>query len=100
MLLISIYDCSFDPGSWGYEQLDAHTYADWKIDYLKYDNCGGFESMQNAPEVRFGIMRDALALSGRKIFYSLCEWGFQFPWFWADRGLRTLIHYCPFHAEH
>lgn len=30
-------------------------------------------------------MRNALLNSGRDIFYSLCQWGNQFPWFWADQ---------------
>lgn len=30
-------------------------------------------------------MADALKNSGREIFYSLCQWGNQFPWFWADQ---------------
>ena len=30
-----ILTCTFEPGSWGYEELDAQTYADWGIDYLK-----------------------------------------------------------------
>lgn len=80
-----IHDCGFAPGSWGYEELDAATYAEWEVDYLKYDNCGGFAANVESPQVRFGIMRDALRNSGREIFYSLCQWGHQFPWFWADR---------------
>ena len=27
------------PASLGYETIDAETYASWKVDYLKYDNC-------------------------------------------------------------
>lgn len=27
------------PGSLGYEDQDAKTFASWGIDYLKYDNC-------------------------------------------------------------
>lgn len=81
----SIYDCGFYPGSWGYEELDAQTYAQWGVDYLKYDNCGSFEAGTVSPPERFGIMRDALLRSGRDIFYSLCEWGHQLPWYWADQ---------------
>ncbi|KAK7711099.1 hypothetical protein SLS57_008189 [Botryosphaeria dothidea] len=29
-----IHDCGFSPGSWGYEELDAATYAEWTVDYL------------------------------------------------------------------
>ncbi|KAH8679608.1 glycoside hydrolase family 27 protein [Tricladium varicosporioides] len=80
-----IYDCAFFPGSWGNEELDANTYASWGIDYLKYDNCGGFQAGTQSPAERFSIMGNALKNTGRDIFYSLCQWGNQFPWFWADQ---------------
>ncbi|KAF9886485.1 hypothetical protein FE257_011392 [Aspergillus nanangensis] len=32
--------CAGYPASLGYEQVDAETFAEWGIDYLKYDNCG------------------------------------------------------------
>lgn len=31
--------CGGYPGSFGYEQIDAETFAEWGVDYLKYDNC-------------------------------------------------------------
>lgn len=31
--------CAGYAGSLGYEDLDAKTFADWGVDYLKYDNC-------------------------------------------------------------
>ncbi|KFZ23694.1 hypothetical protein V502_01822 [Pseudogymnoascus sp. VKM F-4520 (FW-2644)] len=80
-----IYDCGFFPGSYGYEELDAQTYASWEVDYLKYDNCGGFQANTLSPQERFTIMGNSLKNSGRDIFYSLCQWGNQFPWFWADQ---------------
>lgn len=49
-----IMTCGFNPGSYGYEARDALTLASWEIDYWKYDNCGGFAAMVEAPEVRFG----------------------------------------------
>ncbi|KAF9784829.1 hypothetical protein IL306_006997 [Fusarium sp. DS 682] len=73
------------PGSHGYEELDAQTFADWGIDYLKYDNCGGFQGNTLSVQERFLKMSYALAASGRQILYSLCEWGNQFPWLWADQ---------------
>ncbi|KAL7794844.1 glycoside hydrolase family 27 protein [Trichoderma afarasin] len=79
-----IYDCAFYPGSYGYEERDAATYASWKIDYLKYDNCGGFHAGTVSPQERFLRMGDALNRSGRDILYSLCQWGNQFPWHWAS----------------
>lgn len=80
-----IYDCAFFPGSWGNEELDAQTYAEWGIDYLKYDNCGQFQAAIYSPYDRFAVMRDALRASGRSIFYSMCSWGNQCAWFWADQ---------------
>lgn len=80
-----IYDCDFHPGSWGYEELDAYTYASWEIDYLKYDNCGGFQAGTISSQERFHKMGQALKTSGRDIFYALCQWGHQFPWYWADQ---------------
>lgn len=80
-----ILTCSFKPGSYGYEELDATTFAVWGIDYLKYDNCGGFQASTLAPQERFWRMAHALQATGREIFYSLCQWGNQFPWLWADQ---------------
>jgi len=51
-------------GSLGHETADAQTYADWGIDYLKYDKCQGQLSA-------FAVMRDALRKTGRPIFYSI-----------------------------
>jgi alpha-galactosidase len=73
--------CAGRPGSLHHEVKDALTYAEWGVDYLKYDNCfSGFEK----PEVRYPIMRDALNSTKRKIFYSLCEWGVDNPATWAS----------------
>lgn len=30
-------------------------------------------------------MAGAILATGREIFFSLCEWGNQFPWLWADQ---------------
>ncbi|PLB35187.1 glycoside hydrolase family 27 protein [Aspergillus candidus] len=32
--------CAGYPASIGHEKIDAETFAEWGIDYLKYDNCG------------------------------------------------------------
>ncbi len=61
--------CDGRPGSLHYETTDANTYAAWKVDYLKYDEC---YTDGSSPEVRYPIMRDALNASGRPIFYALC----------------------------
>ena len=69
------------PGALGHEQQDANLFASWGVDYLKYDNCNnqGVDAQQ-----RYKAMRDALAKSGRPIAYSICEWGQNKPWTWAE----------------
>jgi alpha-galactosidase len=61
--------CDGLPGSLHYETKDANTYASWKVDYLKYDNC---YTDGTKPEVRYPPMRDALNATGRPIFYAMC----------------------------
>lgn len=73
--------CQERPGGRGYEFQDARTYAKWGVDYLKYDWC--HHGMQNAP-ASYTLMRDALYKAGRPIVFSICEWGFNQPWLWAD----------------
>ncbi|MEU5209240.1 NPCBM/NEW2 domain-containing protein [Streptomyces sp. NPDC020742] len=69
------------PGGLGHEQSDARQFADWGVDYLKYDNCNnwGVDAKQ-----RYRTMRDALKATGRPIVYSICEWGENKPWEWAS----------------
>ena len=80
-----LFGCGFHPGSFGYEELDAFTMAEWGVDYLKYDNCGSFYGATLPPQERYWRMADALRRTGRDIFYSICQWGNQFPWLWADQ---------------
>ncbi|XP_057968380.1 alpha-galactosidase-like [Malania oleifera] len=68
------------PGSLGYEEQDAKTFASWGIDYLKYDNCNNKDI---SPKKRYPKMSKALLNSGRPIFFSLCEWGQENPATWA-----------------
>jgi alpha-galactosidase len=73
--------CQGLPASLGHEKEDAQSFADWGVDYLKYDNCNN----QGVPAVeRYKAMGDALAATGRPIVYSICEWGSNQPWLWAD----------------
>jgi alpha-galactosidase len=72
--------CQGLPASLGHEEIDAQTFADWGVDYLKYDNCNN----QGVPAIeRYQAMGDALAATGRDIVYSICEWGTNDPWLWG-----------------
>ena len=72
--------CAGRPGSRGYQFQDARTYAEWEVDFLKYDWC--FDEAQS-PQGAYRTMRDALKASGRPIVFSICEWGSSKPWTWA-----------------
>lgn len=92
------FTCGGFEGSLGFEEIDATTFAEWGIDYLKYDNCNvpeeWVDEYQYAPELpsnpvppagydygdsksaeRYRFMRDALLAQDRTIQYSLCAWG-------------------------
>jgi alpha-galactosidase len=49
---------------------------------MQFDNCN---SDNRPPEARYPIMRDALNVSGRAIFFSMCEWGVDDPATWAPQ---------------
>uniref|UniRef100_J3MKI2 Alpha-galactosidase n=2 Tax=Oryza brachyantha TaxID=4533 RepID=J3MKI2_ORYBR len=70
------------PGSLGYEDIDAKTFASWGADYLKYDNCFRDGSTET---VRFPRMASSLRKTGRPIFYSICEWGMMKVATWGSR---------------
>jgi alpha-galactosidase len=74
--------CGKRPGSQGHEYQDALTYARWGVDYLKYDWC--YTGTRNAEEA-YALMADALKASGRDIILSICEWGQNQPWQWAQK---------------
>ncbi|MGN6479020.1 glycoside hydrolase family 27 protein [Luteibacter sp.] len=70
------------PGGLGHEKDDAKSFASWKVDYLKYDNCN---NQKLDAHKRYTDMANALRNSGRQIFFSMCEWGENKPWLWASK---------------
>src|SRR5450631_722623 len=73
--------CAGYPGTRGYEYQDARFYASLGIDYLKFDWCN--TNGINAKEA-YNTMSKALKTAGRPIVFSLCEWGDNKPWEWAE----------------
>ena len=74
------FSCQHRPGSRGHERQDARMFADWGVDYLKYDWC--YSRAIDAPSA-YRRMHDALAATDRPIVLSICEWGVSAPWTWA-----------------
>ena len=87
--------CGGYAASLGHEEQDAKMYADWGIDYLKYDLCSYIPDVleKQAPNDKAAQMRlmigaydkmgKALKATGRPIVYSLCQYGWDAVWEWA-----------------
>ncbi len=74
-----------DLGSYGHEETDALDFAEWGVDYLKYDWCEADKSENLKQAEAFARMRVALDAAGRDIVLSLSEYGRWEPWRWAPR---------------
>ncbi|SDB92775.1 alpha-galactosidase [Sanguibacter gelidistatuariae] len=71
-------------GSFGHEELDAATLAEWGVDYLKYDWCRANKGGTGLTYAgAFERMAHAIAATGRPIVYSISEYGRSRPWEWA-----------------
>jgi alpha-galactosidase len=89
--------CGGYAASLGHEEQDAKMYADWGIDYLKYDLCSFYEDVmqKQAPNDKAAQMRlmyaaydkmgKALKATGRPIVFSLCQYGWDASWEWAPK---------------
>ncbi len=74
--------CGGFAASGGHEVTDALTFADWGVDYLKYDNCPSSSAPTGTALMNvYQTMRDALnaamAATKHDIVFSLCSWAFN-----------------------
>ena len=72
--------CADYPGSFDHEFLDAQTFAEFGVDYLKYDNC--YKPNNAEGPTLYRRMAMALRASGREILFSACNWGTDDVWTW------------------
>lgn len=80
--------CAGYPSSYGHEFEDAKQFAEWGVDYLKYDFCN-FPASGDAKNA-YLTMAMALRNSGREIFFAACNWGVQDPAKWMrSRGANS-----------
>jgi alpha-galactosidase len=87
--------CAKYEASLGHEEQDAKMYADWGIDYLKYDLCSFRQDVmaKQAPNDKAAQMKlmhaayekmgKALKAAGRPIVYSFCQYGWDSVWEWG-----------------
>jgi alpha-galactosidase len=68
--------CGGFEGSYGHEEQDAQAFADWGMDYLKYDWCTASRIWKDSDmQAAYQVMGDALEKTGRPIVYALCQYG-------------------------
>lgn len=67
------HTCAGYPGSFEHEFEDAKQFADFGVDYLKYDFC--FKPRHMSGELLYKRMNLALRNCGRPILFSACNWG-------------------------
>jgi alpha-galactosidase len=101
--------CAGLPGSFGHEVQDAQTYAEWGIDYLKYEGCSFPDPLAHEQE-KANQMRDALLATGRPIVFTMST-GPNESWFpdslnmWRGTGDNvphswdTFLHHLDFVAQ-
>ena len=98
------WSCGGCAGSYGYEEQDAQSYADWGFDYLKYDWCSYGNVINGLPDndpynvsslsynggskletamKPFEIMGQYLRQQPRDIYYSICQYGMSDVWKWG-----------------
>jgi Alpha galactosidase A/Alpha galactosidase C-terminal beta sandwich domain len=75
-----------DVGSEGHYEQDFLQFAQWGFDFVKVDWCGGNKENLSA-DVQYGEIARAIAraeqISGKRLYYSICDWGKQSPWTWG-----------------
>lgn len=67
------HTCAGYPGSFEHEFQDAEQFAQWELDFLKYDYC--FKPRNMSGELLYKRMGMALKNCGRDILFSACNWG-------------------------
>lgn len=73
-------------GSEGHYDQDFLQFSKWGFDYVKVDWCGGAKNKRSGA-VQYAQIAHAIQkaekTTGRKLYFSICEWGSQNPWFWG-----------------
>jgi hypothetical protein len=83
-------------GSEGHYEQDFLQFSKWGFDYVKVDWCGGAKENRSGALQYAEIARaieGAQKITGRPLFFSICEWGSQNPWFWGPGvgGIESAI---------
>lgn len=92
--------CGGYPGSYGYEQKDAETFASWGIDYLKLDGCNvypeGGRSMAEEYKLRYGTWHQILSAMADPLIFSESA-----PAYFSENKTEwaSVMDWIPFYGE-
>jgi alpha-galactosidase len=76
--------CAGYEGSYKHEEEDARTYAEWGVDFVKYDWCSAAEVYKPSEmQAVYKKMYDAIRGTDRPMVYSLCQYGLEAVWRWG-----------------
>lgn len=80
--------CGGYEGSYGHEAQDAHLFAAWGFDLLKYDLCSYGKFLKNPNDAKelkkpYQLMGSELQKQNRDMVYNLCEYGEGDGWKWG-----------------
>jgi len=82
------FTCGGYQGSYKHEQQDAESYAEWGVDFVKYDWCtyafvaGGLSLGRF--QKPYAEMGRYLRATGRDMVFSLCQYGMKDVWKWGE----------------
>ncbi|HEY5328496.1 MAG TPA: glycoside hydrolase family 27 protein [Acidobacteriaceae bacterium] len=93
--------CGGQVASYGHEEQDAQMFADWGVDFLKYDLCsfrkimvaesgGDLDKERSIQEAAYVKMDQALIKTGRPIVFSMCQYGTDRVWEWGAETGATM----------
>jgi len=80
--------CAGYPGSYEHEFIDAATFAEWGVDFLKYDYCYHSDIVPGA--ILYRRMGLALENCGRDILFSGCSWGADETHTWIKTSAASM----------
>lgn len=93
-LKFGIYECRGHltcqnlPGSFGFEELDMQTFAEWGVDYIKMDACFAAKNGRLSSE-DFEVYHNAIKKTGREMILSISDFG-SGAWAWEGKKYAQL----------
>ncbi|XP_077298365.1 alpha-N-acetylgalactosaminidase-like [Arctopsyche grandis] len=84
------HTCEGYPGSLNYMEIDATTFAEWGVDYVKVDGCNVDASLMDEGYPKFG---EYFNKTGRPMMYS-CSWPFYLDLAGISPNWESIIENC------